>query len=217
MKKNEIIRRLTDKLKGDAQGEKLRETRAYNGGLRFGLALIDQLDEPVVGEGVDDWKTAYELKKAACAGFADMYEKLFKKYQNLQDECEGLYIGTEQLRFELGRTPAPAMGKESVDEAKLHNALVKEYPELVGQTPKVMADKIRDVVRHYILQPTPNAEVVTAALVKVRFGMLAVLCDPEGEPCFAGSDGDRAIIKHALATIDAALAALHHPKPPEKE
>lgn len=27
----------------------------------------------------------------------------------------------------------------------------------------------------------------------------SVLCDPDGEPCFAGSDGDRKVIKDGLA------------------
>lgn len=30
--------------------------------------------------------------------------------------------------------------------------------------------------------------------------MLSVLCDPEGVPCFRGSDGDRKIIAEALST-----------------
>ncbi len=42
---------------------------------------------------------------------------------------------------------------------------------------------------------------------KLREAMLSVLCDPEGVPCFSGSDGDRAVIAEALAlpTDDAAL------------
>lgn len=32
--------------------------------------------------------------------------------------------------------------------------------------------------------------------------MLDVLCDPEGVPCFHGSDGDRAVIRKPLAAFE---------------
>lgn len=32
--------------------------------------------------------------------------------------------------------------------------------------------------------------------------MLAVLCDPEGTPCFDGSNGDREVIAEALAAFE---------------
>ncbi len=38
-----------------------------------------------------------------------------------------------------------------------------------------------------------------AHIAKLREAMLSVLCDPEGTPCFSGSDGDRAVIAEALA------------------
>lgn len=34
---------------------------------------------------------------------------------------------------------------------------------------------------------------------KLRDAVLAVLCDPDSEPCFSGSDGDRKVIAEALA------------------
>lgn len=34
----------------------------------------------------------------------------------------------------------------------------------------------------------------------LRETVLALFCDPEGEPCFHGSDGDRAALKAVLAT-----------------
>ena len=36
------------------------------------------------------------------------------------------------------------------------------------------------------------------AVKLMRDAMLAVLCDPEGNPCFAGSDGDRQVIADCL-------------------
>lgn len=37
-----------------------------------------------------------------------------------------------------------------------------------------------------------------AKFAKLQDAVLAVLCDPEGNPCFRGSDGDRAVIAEAL-------------------
>lgn len=51
-----------------------------------------------------------------------------------------------------------------------------------------------------------------ATNAKLREAMLSVLCDPEGVPCFEGSDGDRAVIAEALVlpndttALDARLA-----------
>jgi hypothetical protein len=47
-----------------------------------------------------------------------------------------------------------------------------------------------------------NKHKLTAAnekVEKMRGAMLSVLCDPEGNPCFEGSDGDRQVIRDALA------------------
>lgn len=39
-------------------------------------------------------------------------------------------------------------------------------------------------------------------IVMLRNTIQALFCDPEGNPCFAGSDGDRLIIAEALAATD---------------
>ena len=38
-----------------------------------------------------------------------------------------------------------------------------------------------------------------AVIEQMRNAMLAILCDPEGVPCFAGNNGDRKVIADALA------------------
>lgn len=43
------------------------------------------------------------------------------------------------------------------------------------------------------------AGVMLAGLKKLR----AILCDPEGNPCFEGSDGDRQIAREVFWIIDA--------------
>jgi len=44
-----------------------------------------------------------------------------------------------------------------------------------------------------------------AALLEALKALQAILCDPhDGEPCFDGSDGDRAVARTAFAAIAAA-------------
>lgn len=43
-----------------------------------------------------------------------------------------------------------------------------------------------------------RVEKAEAREAKLRDAVLAVLCDPDGRPCFNGSDGDRAVIAEAL-------------------
>jgi len=37
-----------------------------------------------------------------------------------------------------------------------------------------------------------------ANVARLREAVFSVLCDPDGNPCFAGSDGDRQVIREAL-------------------
>jgi len=45
-------------------------------------------------------------------------------------------------------------------------------------------------------------ERIEADNARLREAILSVLCDQEGNPCFAGSDGDRQVIREALASTD---------------
>ncbi len=54
-----------------------------------------------------------------------------------------------------------------------------------------------------------NAYLVAAApqMLEALKSLQAILCNPEGDPCFAGSDGDRAVAREAFAAIARAEAA----------
>ena len=50
-----------------------------------------------------------------------------------------------------------------------------------------------------------EADALRQTLTSMRIAIVSVLCDPEEEPCFHGSQGDRAVIRAAIKDIDAAL------------
>lgn len=55
----------------------------------------------------------------------------------------------------------------------------------------------------FIAAANPTAILALIALVRQQHeSMLAVLCDPEGTPCFDGSNGDREVIAEAIAAFE---------------
>lgn len=81
-------------------------------------------------------------------------------------------------------------------------ALTKERDQAIYRMQRIEAEELPNLVRELAAAQGREA--------KLREAMLAVLCNPDGVPCFEGSDGDRAVIAEALAlptsTLDARLA-----------
>jgi len=66
-------------------------------------------------------------------------------------------------------------------------------------TPKVLSNEgLREIVKEQQATITEQA----AKIAELREAILSVLCDPERNPCFEGSDGDRQVIREALASTD---------------
>lgn len=64
------------------------------------------------------------------------------------------------------------------------------------------ANKDSGYGRHY-MRIDPFIVLTLIELVRQQHeSMLAVLCDPEGTPCFDGSNGDREVIAEALAAFE---------------
>lgn len=70
-------------------------------------------------------------------------------------------------------------------------------------TGQYYADKSAIVIASFYAKANPATILALIALVRRQHeSMLAVLCDPEGTPCFDGSNGDREVIAEALAAFE---------------
>lgn len=68
---------------------------------------------------------------------------------------------------------------------------------------EVVCQPKRAVDTRFIAAANPTTILTLIALVRLQHeSMLAVLCDPEGTPCFDGSNGDREVIAEALYAFD---------------
>ena len=81
-------------------------------------------------------------------------------------------------------------GNQSLAEIERLTAENEKLNGLVGVNPRTL--------EHEINRLTAENEELRGALRDLQ----AILCDPEGTPCFAGSDGDREVARLALAKLE---------------
>lgn len=93
----------------------------------------------------------------------------------------------------------PSLNGCFVDREGMARAAVVAYLEAAKPQP---GEQVRTQEANHDLNPLEGALRYLLLVIE------AVLCDPEGQPCFEGSDGDRRVILLAMNQAKTALAAL---------
>jgi len=137
----------------------------------------------------DNWSPLYLSPTIQPAREAELLAIIQKKDEALHaiSLCE---INSMSSRMEMGRLSREALALKPEKKTMTDTIEQLQAENAAGRR---MFDK--EVARNVELAAQNQA---------MRKAMFAILCDPEGTPCFRGSDGDRAVIAEVIALPDPA-------------
>jgi chromosome segregation ATPase len=146
----------------------------------------------------DEWRFADSeaLRKAAFeAGQESMQQQLAERDEQISD----LTVSSDTY-FAERNSARDVWRRASKDRDELRQQLSAALDELeVARNVANGNVEAKFAAWNQLAEMEEQLGSAQAACKHKDDAMLAVLCDPEGSPCFAGSDGDRKIIADALA------------------